>query len=98
MNFIPISKIGGPNLEGELKAGEDFLEKVCQKNVTTNFNYSKGEFVNKIIAKGRHGSLVVESKINKTNKPVAVKIISKGAMNDLKLHDIRQTLKIYSIC
>jgi len=29
MNFIPISKIGGPNLEGELKAGEDFLEKVC---------------------------------------------------------------------
>jgi len=54
--------------------------------------------VNKIIAKGRHGSLVVESKINKTNKPVAVKIISKGAMNDLKLHDIRQTLKIYSIC
>jgi len=43
--------------------------------------YSHGEFVGKIIGKGRHGSLIVESKSLKNNTMVAVKIISKKGMS-----------------
>ena len=71
----------GINFGDELNVGEDFLEQINEEEQDVLEKYSKGEFVNKIIAKGRHGSLIVESMNKKTKRLVAVKIISKKHMN-----------------